>query len=70
MAPRYLYLNGLYWGLYGPFERPDGNFQADYQGGDPTSGTLNGSSGWKGELGRDPVWDAMLASDQYETMLQ
>ena len=67
----HLYLNGLYWGLYGPFERPDGNFQADYQGGDPDQWyALNGSSGWKGELGRDPVWDAMLASTEYETIQQ
>jgi hypothetical protein len=67
----HLYLNGLYWGLYAPFERPDGAFQADYQGGDADQWfILNGSSGWKGELGTDPVWRQLLASEDYETALQ
>ncbi|MHC4745157.1 MAG: CotH kinase family protein, partial [Planctomycetota bacterium] len=30
----HLYLNGLYWGLYNPCERPDGSFSASYYGGD------------------------------------
>ena len=30
----HLYLNGLYWGLYNPTERPDHGFQAIYFGGD------------------------------------
>ncbi len=30
----HLYLNGLYWGLYNPVERPDHNFLAAYFGGD------------------------------------
>lgn len=29
----HLFLNGLYWGLYQPTERPDGRFQAEYLGG-------------------------------------
>ncbi len=29
----HLYLNGIYWGLYNPSERPDDDFQADYFGG-------------------------------------
>ena len=29
----HLYLNGLYWGLYNPFERPDGQFAETYLGG-------------------------------------
>ncbi len=29
----HLYLNGLYWGLYNPTERPDAAFAADYLGG-------------------------------------
>jgi len=36
-APRgkyvHVYLNGLYWGMYGVHERPDEHFNADYQGG-------------------------------------
>jgi len=30
----HLYLNGLYWGLYNPVERPDAEFMADHLGGD------------------------------------
>jgi len=30
----HLYVNGLYWGLYNPCERPDASFCADYYGGD------------------------------------
>jgi hypothetical protein len=30
----YLYLNGIYWGLYNPVERPDDSFSAIYHGGD------------------------------------
>ncbi len=30
----HLYINGLYWGLYNPAERPDEAFQAEYLGGD------------------------------------
>ena len=30
----HLYVNGLYWGLYNPAERPDDNFQASHQGGE------------------------------------
>ncbi len=31
----HLYLNGLYWGLYNPCERPDASFAASYLGGSP-----------------------------------
>lgn len=30
----HLYLNGQYWGLYNPVERPDAAFSASYHGGD------------------------------------
>jgi hypothetical protein len=30
----HLYINGLYWGLYNPVERPDASFAATYCGGD------------------------------------
>lgn len=29
----HLYINGLYWGLYNPVERPDASFASDYYGG-------------------------------------
>lgn len=31
----HLYVNGLYWGVYDPVERPDANFAAAYLGGEP-----------------------------------
>jgi hypothetical protein len=31
----HLYLNGLYWGVYNPTERPDASFAADHFGGSP-----------------------------------
>jgi len=30
----HLYINGVYWGLYNPVERPDASFAASYFGGD------------------------------------
>ena len=30
----HLYLNGVYWGLYNPVERPDASFSASYYGGE------------------------------------
>ena len=32
----HLFLNGTYWGLYNPTERPDGSFGEDHFGGDDT----------------------------------
>ncbi|MCW1925789.1 chitobiase/beta-hexosaminidase C-terminal domain-containing protein [Luteolibacter arcticus] len=31
----HLYINGIYWGIYNPCERPDAEFSASYFGGDP-----------------------------------
>lgn len=33
----HLYINGFYWGLYNPVERPDAAFSASYRGGDKDS---------------------------------
>ena len=30
----HLYVNGLYWGLYNPTERPDDSFNRDHNGGE------------------------------------
>ena len=47
----HLYINGLYWGLYQPLERPDARFMADYRGGNKgdwdcnhMGGLVNGSA--------------------------
>lgn len=42
----HLYINGLYWGVYNPCERPDASFAASYLGGDKTQyDAINGSGG-------------------------
>ncbi|MFC1600865.1 lamin tail domain-containing protein, partial [Candidatus Sumerlaeota bacterium] len=43
----HLYLNGLYWGLYNPIERPNAPFLADHLGGEREDwDSINGSEGW------------------------
>jgi hypothetical protein len=55
----HLYINGLYWGLYNPVERPESSFAASYFGGDKddwdalNSGRPIGDSSAAG-------WNAML----------
>jgi len=56
----HLYINGLYWGLYHPTERPMASFCASYFGGEReewdalNSGTPTGES-------RTTTWNAMLS---------
>jgi len=56
----HLYVNGLYWGLYHPTERPMASFCANYYGGDKeewdalNSGTPTGES-------KTTTWNAMLS---------
>jgi hypothetical protein len=46
----HLYINGVYWGIYNPVERPDDSFSATYYGGDKddwdalNTGTVNSGS--------------------------
>ena len=50
----HLYINGVYWGLYDPTERPDASFSAQHLGGDKTEWDVmnhrgvadGGSSSW------------------------
>ena len=57
----HLYINGLYWGLYNPVERPDSSFGAAYFGGDKedwdayNSGTATGG-------GSMASWNSMLTA--------
>ncbi|MEM9414575.1 MAG: lamin tail domain-containing protein [Planctomycetota bacterium] len=54
----HLYLNGVYWGLYNPVERPDANFAADYYGGDDEDwDVLNRGGATDGNF---QAWDAFL----------
>ena len=41
----HLYLNGLYWGIYVPTERPNASFQAEHRGGDKEDYDVMGHAG-------------------------
>lgn len=65
----HLYLNGLYWGLYNPFERPDAKFASEYYGGseaDYDSILTDGTEVVDGDVSRyNAMWD--LIRDGSET---
>ncbi len=55
----HLYINGLYWGVYNPTERPDASFMAEHLGGDKEDydvltqdGVMDGDNQAWNELGR------------------
>lgn len=55
----HLYINGVYWGLYNPVERPDAAFSATYYGGDKESwDALNQDSVPDGTA---DAWNSLLA---------
>lgn len=55
----HLYINGIYWGLYNPVERPDAAFSAAYYGGDKeTWDALNQDSVPDGTA---DAWNSLLA---------
>ncbi|MHC1766067.1 MAG: CotH kinase family protein [Verrucomicrobiia bacterium] len=55
----HLYINGVYWGLYNPVERPDAAFSASYYGGDKdTWDAINQDSVPDGNY---DAWNRMLA---------
>jgi hypothetical protein len=55
----HLYLNGIYWGLYNPVERPDDSFSSLYHGGDKNDWDVIDS----GELtnGNKDAWNLLIA---------
>jgi hypothetical protein len=54
----HLYVNGLYWGLYNPAERPDHSFSASYYGGDKEEwDSVHDGVATNGDLVR---WNEML----------
>jgi len=64
----HLYVNGLYWGLYNPTERPEASFSASYLGGEKEDyDALN-----SGQVtdGNSTAWNTVrnLASQGFETM--
>lgn len=73
----HLYLNGEYWGLYNPVERPDGSFGEDHFGGDDTDyDALNRRFSVEVLSGTKTFWDRMIAHasrlldtpDEYERL--
>ncbi|NQU24917.1 MAG: lamin tail domain-containing protein, partial [Candidatus Nealsonbacteria bacterium] len=56
----HLYVNGLYWGLYNPVERPEASFSATYFGGEKEEWDALNSASPTGES-NTTTWNAMLA---------
>ncbi|MCO6042419.1 lamin tail domain-containing protein [Aeoliella sp. ICT_H6.2] len=55
----HLYINGVYWGLYNPVERPDSEFAASYFGGDADNWDAIHVA--EAQAGDFVAWDAMFA---------
>lgn len=58
----HLFLNGIYWGLYNPTERPDGSFGEDHFGGDDAHyDAVNRRFSVEVLSGTKAHWDEMIA---------
>ncbi|MFC1633854.1 CotH kinase family protein, partial [Planctomycetota bacterium] len=58
----HLYINGMYWGLYNPCERPDNSFSASYYGGERDNwDAIHDNSASSGNL---TAWNQMIAKCQ------
>jgi len=58
----HLYINGIYWGLYNPVERPDNSFSASYYGGDREDwDAIHDDSANNGDK---TAWNQMIAKCQ------
>ncbi|MBN1421149.1 MAG: lamin tail domain-containing protein [Planctomycetes bacterium] len=58
----HLYINGIYWGLYNPCERPDHAFSATYFGGDKENwDAINSGTANEGDL---TAWNRMVGLAQ------
>ena len=60
----HLYINGLYWGLYFPCERPDASFSASYYGGEEEDWDTFSHSGITLREGNDDALQQMRALSQ------
>ncbi len=60
----HLYINGIYWGLYNPCERPDNSFSAGYYGGRRDDWDAIHEGGYPGDIeatnGDFSAWNQML----------
>ncbi len=75
----HLYLNGLYWGIFAPQERPDASFMAEHLGGDKEEyDSLNANVPTGGDWIRRDGWDALVRkagadlsnTENYEAVLE
>lgn len=71
----HLYINGLYWGIYFPCERPDASFSASYYGGEEEDWDTFSHSGITLREGNDSALRQMTtlcqqASNSYEAYQQ
>jgi hypothetical protein len=58
----HLYINGVYWGIYNPVERPDASFAASYYGGDKDDwDALNTGTAVDGDL---TAWNTLVSLSQ------
>lgn len=58
----HLYINGVYWGIYNPVERPDASFAASYYGGDKNNwDALNTGTAVDGDL---TAWNTLVSLSQ------
>lgn len=60
----HLYVNGLYWGLYNPVERPDGAFSASYYGGEEEDWDVFSHKGFAVNQGDKAALNQMLSLSQ------
>lgn len=58
----HLYINGVYWGIYNPVERPDASFAASYYGGEKEEwDAINSGSATDGTL---DAWNTLASMSQ------
>ena len=61
----HLYLNGIYWGLYNPTERPDDDFAETHLGGDRSEyDVVKFCCPDRSTAGTIAMWDALLAESR------
>jgi len=73
----HLYLNGLYWGLYNPVERPESSFWSDNFGGSKDDyfarnhgGTVDGDPAWyNGLISGAASWTTLQARLEVESFI-
>lgn len=58
----HLYINGVYWGIYNPVERPDASFAASYYGGEKEDwDAINSGAATDGDM---VAWNTLVSLSQ------